>query len=162
MNSKNIQERRNLIIDLHSEGRNQTEIAHRLKISQPTVHRDIRFERERIKNKSEKWLSEQMYFEWNACTVGLNKILRYAWNIIHDYDDLANNDMNMDTHKKLMNGLNLAKDCYETRISLLDNDSLIKEVMNQFAEEKMSVSDEADRLRLEQYESEKRRSQAVF
>lgn len=164
MNKKNIQERRGAVIDLYSEGRSQTEIARRLNMSQPTVHRDIAFERQRIKNKSEKWLDEQLSFEYNACTVGLNKILRYAWDIANLYsnDIQSGNQMDMDNHKKLMSGLNLAKDCYETKMELLGDDRLLKEIMEQFTRQKTSILDETDRLRAEHYEMEKRRKQAVF
>ena len=61
-----------------------------------------------------------------------------------------------------MSGSNLAKDCYETKIELLGDDRLLKEIKEQFTHQKKSILDETDGLRAEQHEMEKRRRQVVF
>jgi predicted transcriptional regulator len=47
MNNKqpNLECRRDRIVELYSEGRNQSQIAQILKISQPTVSRDLQYQR---------------------------------------------------------------------------------------------------------------------
>lgn len=41
--------------------------------------------------------------------------------------------MDISAHKKLMSALNLAKNCYETKIELLGDDRLIKNILDTYA-----------------------------
>jgi predicted transcriptional regulator len=116
MNKNNVQYRRDRIIDLYSEGRSQKEIAQILKISQPTVHRDLRHERDRIKDKIATYLDEEFPFEHHTCKVGINKILKKSWDIVNDPTSI---------HKQVMDALSLAKDCYRIRLELLDDQTII-------------------------------------
>lgn len=144
MNKRNLRERRDAVIDLYSEGRSQQEIAHKLKISQATVHRDITFERERIRNRSQSWLDEHIPFEHNACTVGINKILRYAWNIVNLHSDPSAEQqqpkpMPPDIHKRIMDALDLAKECYSMKLKLLGDDEAIKHFIDVIVRHKQKI-----------------------
>jgi hypothetical protein len=164
MNKKNLHERRDAVIDLYSEGRSQQEIARKLRISQPTVHRDIQFERERIRNRSQTWLEEQLPFEHNACTVGLNKILRYAWDLVNNYNSVGGPEfIDPDKHKMIMDALDLAKDCYTMKIKLLGDDKAIKHFVDFYTENKSSAAARAQEQAIaEALELERSKSDRVF
>jgi hypothetical protein len=159
MNKKNLHERRDAVIDLYSEGRSQQEIACKLKISQPTVHRDIQFERGRIRNRSQTWLDEQLPFEHNACCVGLNKILRYAWDLVNIHTPDPQRPVDISVYKKIMGALNLAKDCYRMKIELLGNDNAIKHFVDFVGRHKSNAQEQAF---AEALELKRRKRERVF
>jgi predicted transcriptional regulator len=105
MNNKqpNLEWRRDRIVELYSEGRNQSQIAQILKISQPTVFRDLRYQRRQSRNKVKTYLDEYLPFEHNVCQVGINRILRKVWDFINN---------NQSSEKVIFQALSLAKDCY--------------------------------------------------
>jgi DNA-binding transcriptional regulator LsrR (DeoR family) len=112
----NLEWRRNRIVELYSEGRNQSQIAQILKISQPTVFRDLQYQRRQSRNKVKTYLDEYVPFEHNTCQVGINKILRKAWDIINDDDSSEN---------AVFKALSLAKDCYIVKNDLLGDKTVI-------------------------------------
>jgi hypothetical protein len=135
MNKNNLQCRRDKVIELYSEARNQREIAKILKINQPTIHRDLQYERQRIKNRLETYLDEHFPFEHNVCTVGVNKILRRAWDIA-----AASNI----PHSQVMQALSLAKDCYRMKLELLDSETIIDKAI-EFVESRKEINGTFDR-----------------
>ena len=116
----NLEWRRNRIVELYSEGRNQSQIAQILKISQPTVFRDLQYQRRQSRNKVKTYLDEYVPFEHNTCQVEINKILRKAWDIINDDDSSEN---------AVFKALSLAKDCYIVKNDLLGDKTVIERVI---------------------------------
>jgi hypothetical protein len=78
-----------------------------------------------IKNRLETYVDEHFPFEHNVCNVGVNKILRKAW-------DIANSDSNV-SYSQIMQALSLAKDCYRMKLELLDSEAIVDKAI-QFVE----------------------------
>ena len=75
-----IEWRRSKILELSSQGNNQSEISRILQISQPTINRDIAYLRQQAKTNIRKYIDERLPEEYEKCMVGLNAITREAWN----------------------------------------------------------------------------------
>jgi hypothetical protein len=138
MNQKKklLQYRRERVLNLYSEGRSQYDIAKEMQISQPTIHRDLQFERKRINCGLDTYFEEQLPLEHQACIVGINRIIRMAWEIAWKsfgrkpdsrfslvlgrtgyppsvYEDIDSG------HKIILQALSLAKDCYRMKADLM-------------------------------------------
>lgn len=113
--------RRDRVIELYSEGRNQSQISQILKIGQPTVHRDLRYQKQQCRNKAKTYLDEYLLFEHNVCQVGINSILRRTWNIIND---------SRSSEKAVFQALSLAKDCCVIKNNLLGDKTIIERAID--------------------------------
>ncbi len=80
MNNKSLEWRRSKVLELASQGHNQSEISRILQISQPTINRDITYLRQQAKSNIRKYIDERLPEEYEKCLVGLAAILREAWN----------------------------------------------------------------------------------
>ena len=105
MNSS-LEWRRNKVMELASQGHNQSEISRILQISQPTVNRDIAHLRQQAKDNIRKYIDERLPEEYEKCLVGLTAILKDAWNI----------SQNAQENKEKISALELAKSCYQTKL----------------------------------------------
>ncbi len=76
--------RRNTVLELSSEGRNQPQIASILKVSLGTVNRDLQHLKRLAKANISKYINETLRLEYETCLIGLNAILAKTW-------DIANN-----------------------------------------------------------------------
>jgi hypothetical protein len=134
MDHKDLEYRRDRIVSLYSEGRNHSQIAKVLHMSRPTVTRDLHYRMQQTKEKAKTFLEETLPFESEVCRVGLNKILERVWDIINDKQS---------SEKVVLQALSLAKDCYVTRMHLLESQNNIHreiEVVIQYKEEQERIS----------------------
>jgi hypothetical protein len=92
-------------------GHNQIEIAGILKISEPTVSRDISHLKNQAKSLIKEYVDHKLPEEYEKCLVGLNSILREAWTT-------ASNASN---EREKIQVLSLAKECYAMKLDLLTN-----------------------------------------
>jgi transposase len=72
--------RRNKVVELSSQGYNQSEISRILQISQSTINRDLAYRRQQAKSNIKKYIDEWLLEGYEKCMVGLTAILREAWN----------------------------------------------------------------------------------
>jgi predicted transcriptional regulator len=72
------------VISLYSKGLNQEEIAHELHIDQSTVSRDLHFIKQEAKKQVEKYLREDILFEYLRYMAGSNEITRKLWQIVEN------------------------------------------------------------------------------
>jgi transcriptional regulator len=70
--------RRNKVLELSSQGHNQSEISRILQVSQPTFNRDVLYLRHQAKDNIKKHVDERLPEEYEKCITGLNSILREA------------------------------------------------------------------------------------
>jgi hypothetical protein len=82
------QNRLSKVISLHSKGLNQEEIAHELCINQSTVSRDLQYIKHEAKIEVEKYLREDILFEYVRYMAGFNEITRHLWQIVQGNDTL--------------------------------------------------------------------------
>jgi hypothetical protein len=66
---------------------NQSEIARMLQANKSIVCRDIAYLRHQAKTNIKKYIDERLPEEYEKCLVGLNAILREAWNTAHNTED---------------------------------------------------------------------------
>lgn len=118
MNSS-LEWRRNKVMELASQGHNQSEISRILQISQPTVNRDIAHLRQQAKDNIRKYIDERLPEEYEKCLVGLTAILKDAWNI----------SQNAQENKEKISALELAKSCYQTKLDLLTNATVLGDAL---------------------------------
>jgi predicted transcriptional regulator len=85
MNS--IEWRRSKVLELASQGYNQSEISRILQISQPTINRDMSYLRQQAKTNIKRYIDERLPEEYEKCLVGLNAITKEAWNTSQQTED---------------------------------------------------------------------------
>jgi hypothetical protein len=114
-----IEWRRSQVFELSSKGHNQSEIARRLQVDKSVISRDISFLREQSKDNIKKYIDEKLPEEYEKCLVGLDAILKEAWNAAENSSDI----------REKIQALNLAKECYGMRLELLTNATVVDDVM---------------------------------
>jgi predicted transcriptional regulator len=122
--------RRNKVVELSSQGYNQSEISRILQISQPTINRDITYLRQQAKENIKKYIDERLPEEYEKCLVGLNAITREAWNTAEHTED----------GREKIQALSLAKECYSMKLDLLTNATVVDDSIR-FVEGKSHLSD---------------------
>ena len=94
--------RRAKVLEMISKGSSQTEIAGILQVDLSIVSRDVSYLRQQAKHNIKKYIDERLPEEYEKCLVGLNSILKEAWNTATNTEDkrekiqalsLANNVM---------------------------------------------------------------------
>ena len=118
MNS-NLEWRRSKVLELASQGYNQSEISKTLQISQPTINRDITYLRQQAKENIKKYIDERLPEEYEKCLVGLNAITREAWNTAQNTED----------KREKIHALSLAKECYSMKLGLLTNATVVDDAI---------------------------------
>jgi predicted transcriptional regulator len=97
------------IISLYSKGLTQTEIASELGIDQSTVSRDLQYIKQEAKKKIEKYLNEDILFEYLRYMAGSNEVTRHLWELVQ----------NEENAKDKINALSLLMQCYNKRLEML-------------------------------------------
>jgi predicted transcriptional regulator len=111
--------RRNKVQELASQGHNQSEISRILQISQPTINRDISYLRQQAKENIKRYIDERLPEEYEKCLVGLNAIIKEAWNTAQQTED----------KREKIQALSLAKECYSMKLELLTNATVVDDAI---------------------------------
>jgi transcriptional regulator with XRE-family HTH domain len=98
------------IISLYSKGLTQAEIAQELGVDQSTVSRDLQFIKQEAKKKIEKYLNEDILFEYLRYIAGSNEVTRKLWEIVQDKHI---------TTKDKTNAISLLMQSYNKRLEAL-------------------------------------------
>jgi len=114
-----IEWRRNRVLELASQGHNQSEISRILRISQPTINRDLTYLRKQSKQNIKKYIDERLPEEYERCMVGLTSILREAWITATKAQD----------KREKIQALSLAKECYAMKLDLLTNATVVDDAI---------------------------------
>jgi hypothetical protein len=117
--------RRAKVLELTSKGNSQTEIARSLQVDLSIISRDISYLRQQSKQNIKKYLDERLPDEYEKCLVGLNSILREAWNTA----------INTEDKREKIQALSLAKECYAMKLELLTNATVVDDAIR-FVSEK--------------------------
>ena len=89
---------------------NKEEIAQKLNVDQSTVSRDLQFIKQEARKQIEKYLREDILFEYLRYMAGSNEITRKLWEIAQDKDT---------TIKEKSNALSLLMQSYNSRLQTL-------------------------------------------
>lgn len=114
-----LQWRRDKVQELSSKGHSQREIAKILQVGLGSVDRDLTFIRQQAKNNIKKFIDERLPEEYEKCLVGLNSILKEAW---------ATSQQTEERREKIQ-ALSLAKECYEMKLDLLTNATVVDDAV---------------------------------
>ena len=98
------------VISLNSKGLTQAEIAQELGVDQSTVSRDLQFIKQEAKKKIEKYLNEDILFEYLRYIAGSNEVTRKLWEMVQDENI---------TTKDKTNALSLLMQSYNKRLEIL-------------------------------------------
>lgn len=112
---KRLQWRRSKVQELASQGYNQSKISKILQISQPTINRDFSYLRQQAKTNIKRYIDERLPEEYEKCMVGLNAILKEAWNTSQQARQ----------EREKIQALSLAKECYSMKLDLLTNAAVV-------------------------------------
>lgn len=78
----NLEWRRNKVLELSSQGLSQTEIATVLKVTQPTVNKDLTSIKKQATANLQRHIQESLPHEYQKCMVGINQVLKMCWSIV--------------------------------------------------------------------------------
>jgi transcriptional regulator with XRE-family HTH domain len=98
------------VIALYSKGLTQAEIAQELGVDQSTVSGDLQFIKQEAKKKIEKYLNEDILFEYLRYIAGSNEVTRELWRIVQNEKTMT---------KDKINALSLLMQSYNKRLEML-------------------------------------------
>jgi hypothetical protein len=111
--------RRNKVLELSSQAHSQPEIATILQVGLGTVNRDLSYLRKRAIDNIRKYIDERLPQEYERCFVGLNSIVKEAWNTSQKAED----------RREKIQALSLAKECYGMKLELLTNATVVDDAI---------------------------------
>lgn len=120
--AQQIEWRRSKVLELSSEGLNQSEIAERLKIHISAISRDFKYLAEYARKNVETHLQEKLPEEYQLCMVGLNQVLKKSW-------EIANSNSSQVDDKTKLQALSLANECYKYKMDLATNGTIITDAI---------------------------------
>jgi predicted transcriptional regulator len=98
------------VVSLYSKGLNQEEIAQEMHVDQSTVSRDLQFIKQESKRQVEKYLREDILFEYLRYMAGSNEITRRLWDIVENEETST---------KEKTNALAQLTEAYNSRLQTL-------------------------------------------
>jgi transcriptional regulator len=72
-NNLELEWHRNKVLELSSQGLTQSEIASILKVTQPTVNKDLSYIKKRAHDNLQKHITETLPHEYQKCIIGINR-----------------------------------------------------------------------------------------
>ena len=131
--------RRNKILELSSEGRNQHQIASILQIGLGTVNRDIHYLKRLAKANISKYINETLRLEYESCLIGLNAILSKTW-------DITNNPHTSERDR--LQAISISMQAYNMKIDLLSNVTVVERAV-QFVDKHRGLTQQNEELAID-------------
>ena len=110
---------RSKVQELASQGYNQSEISKILQIRQPTINRNFSYLRQQVKTNIKRYTDERLPEEYEKCMVGLDAILKEAWNTSQQARQ----------EREKIQALSLAKECYSMKLDLLTKAAVVDDAI---------------------------------
>lgn len=124
----NLQLRRDKVLELTAQGLQQSIIAERLGVSQPTISVDLQWARETAKSRMQTHIEERIPLQFEECTIGLRLLLRKTHEL-----------MNKSTRPQdQLHAMALAADIYSKLMDLSTNGSILQRTL-QWLENKKKI-----------------------
>lgn len=120
--------------ELNSQGLNQTEISHQLKVNQSVISCDFIFLGEYAQKNLETRLQEKLPEEYQLCMTGLDQVLKKLW-------EIANSGSSTVDDKTKLQALSLTNDCYKYKMDLVTNGTIITDAIKFVQKYKGPVSE---------------------
>ena len=132
-----LQWRRSKVLELSSEGHNQTQIAKILQVSLATINSDIQHLRQQAKENIKQYIDEKLPLEYQKCLVGLDAILWRTWQI-------ANNTGSSDRDR--LQAISVTMQAYNMKIDLLSNASVVERAVQFINRNRDDLTEENDKV----------------
>jgi hypothetical protein len=117
---RQIEWRREKVLELASDGYGVREIARLLEIKYPTVSRDMQWLRYQAKEQIRKYIDEQVPLEYHKTLTGLQNIIKSMSNIIANSED----------NKEIMQASGIKMQALNMKMELVSNANLVHEAIN--------------------------------
>ena len=117
---RQIEWRREKVLELASDGYGIREIARILEISHPTVSRDIQRLRHQAKEQIRKYIDDQVPFEYHKTLTGLQNIIKSMSDIISKSTD----------NKEIMQASSIKMQALNMKMELVSNANLVYEAIH--------------------------------
>ena len=115
--SQQIEWRRSKVLELTSEGYNQTEICQKLQLDKSAVNRDIQFLRKQAQDNLKHHIRRTLPEEYQRCMVGMKRNLKQTLEIAETTAD----------PKVKLQARAIANDCYKYIMDLTTNGTIISD-----------------------------------
>ncbi len=147
--SRIISLRQSRVADLLAQGyTNQSEIAHKLNVSEPTVSRDIQFLNRQAQEKLKIHVERRIPFEIEKCYTGLNLVLKKAFEIT--------NLENAKISEKVA-ALQVVLTTYDKMWEVILGRPLLKEVIDKFMTKQKQLEEAANEIQKEREKDKERK-----
>ena len=117
---RQIEWRREKVLELASDGYGVREIARLLEISHPTVSRDMQWLRYQAKEQIRKYIDEQVPLEYHKTLTGLQNIIKSMSDIISKSTD----------NKEIMQASGIKMQALNMKMELVSNANLVHEAID--------------------------------
>jgi IS30 family transposase len=117
---RQIEWRREKVLELASDGYGVREIARLLEISHPTVSRDMQWLRNQAKEQIRKYIDEQVPLEYHKTLTGLQNIIKSMSDIISKSTD----------NKEIMQASGIKMQALNMKMELVSNANLVHEAID--------------------------------
>ena len=117
---RQIEWRREKVLELASDGYGVREIARILEISHPTVSRDMQWLRHQAKEQIRKYIDEQVPLEYHKTLTGLQNIIKSMSDIISKSSD----------NREIMQASGIKMQALNMKMELVSNANLVHEAID--------------------------------
>ena len=129
-----IEWRRNKVQELLVKGHNEYDIAEAMKVSQPTISRDIEYLKTRAQENLKTHIQNRLPEEYQRCLTGMNQVLKLSWQIANNTRQNSQNHDNSNTvtigdDRTRLQALSLVNDCYKYIMDLTTNGVVITDAI---------------------------------
>jgi hypothetical protein len=131
-----IEWRRAKVLELSSQGHNQSEIATIMQVGISTINRDAIFLRQQAQENLKIHVQQKLPEEYQRCLTGMNQVLKLSWQIANnnkqngqDHNDNNNNTLTTGDERTRLQALSLINDCYKYIMDLTTNGVVITDAI---------------------------------
>jgi hypothetical protein len=114
-----IEWRRDRVLELSSQGFNQSDIVTMLQVDKSVISRDLAYLKQEARKNLQHHISETIPAEYHKAVNSLNLILRMSWSIVSKTED----------EKTKLQALALINDCNKYRVDLSSGAGIVSEAM---------------------------------
>lgn len=113
--------RRNLVLQMLSEGYNQSHISRVLKVHRSTISIDVQFLREQARNQIHDFITERLPMAVTKSCTALDNITSTAWNLAKNSDD----------DRVKLQALTLIKETEKDKIDIVSNVNIVDQIVSE-------------------------------
>jgi hypothetical protein len=129
-----VQWRRAKVLELSSQGYNQSEISKSLQVDESVISRDKAYLRQGAQENLKTHIQDKLPEEYQNCMVGINQVLKICWEIVNKSRNVDNYNGNGQTitvtdNKTVLQALALINDCNKYKMDLTTNGVVITDAI---------------------------------